>query len=484
MTDVQKMCRSQDRGQAMLKKWQEVFSQRAEGLDAALADFKSHLKQLRENLHTECCSFEGCTSQEVTDMIAEHCSPILEKIQSDSESLVTQATVGCNKQFANGSNLVSQMSYFTVHCTSTVQSHSDKCAQVTSNAKKTFTLMLEQFDSDHRDIEGEFEKLLDYVSAASEEDLEQRQQQAVDLLTTMKDGFHAAKQQAMTFVERQLQALASDCEAHGAMLQGLLHVGRPGGGGSIKAAESNVADEANADGTPLEQEIAASDTAASAEPPDAACITISSRKFIILKDLFEALVDPAEDTVKQNSVEAEEQKPEDISEAVPANAAERTPEEAGDNLHPTAQQVQIPPSQNGLPCETATTEIVCGGTLALLTLAALSVQDPFDLAFPAEAIRAQLLEVITTVLGDDMQHSEDCHNEMEQWKQGCREVVLRRLEAQLQKHRPRHGILEADVCSKRRSVLRNQHLLVDNFLNKQAEQVSKAVGLSSLAHNL
>ena len=112
------------------------------------------------------------------------------------------------------------------------------------------------------------------------------------------------------------------------------------------------------------------------------------------------------------------------------------------------------------------------------------MQDPFDLPFPVEAIRAQLLTIITSALEEYGQHSEDCQKEMEAWKQTCHRLVLRRLEGQLQKHRPRHGILEADVCSKRRSVLRNQHLRVENLLNNLAERIACSVGCSTSTSQL
>ena len=340
MREAFQLCRSKERGLDMLDRWQHALSQRAEGLLAALADFKSLLDQLRNNLHTECCSFKGCTSQEISDMIAEQCTPILEKIQKDCESLVTQATVDCKKQFANWSNLVIQLSSFATQYTTAVNNHSNKCAQVTSNAKKTFTLMLEQFDSDHRDVEGDFENLLEHVSAASEEDIEDRQQQAVDLLKTMKDGFHTAKQQAMAFVDRQLQALAEDCEVHGAQLQCLLHVGRP--------ADERQADEGNADGTALEQQNASTD--AGAEHADAGCIVIRSQKFVVVKDLFAVLLEPAVDPVTERVEEAEEHKTEAVSEGAQAHAEESNAEEDVDAADP---QVRSHPSHNSWFCYTA-----------------------------------------------------------------------------------------------------------------------------------
>jgi hypothetical protein len=47
-----------------------------------------------------------------------------------------------------------------------------------------------------------------------------------------------------------------------------------------------------------------------------------------------------------------------------------------------------------------------------------------------------------------------------------------------QKHRPRQGVLEEDVTRKRQTVLRNQHLLVDSFLNSQAERIEIKVSIN------
>lgn len=106
----------------------------------------------------------------------------------------------------------------------------------------------------------------------------------------------------------------------------------------------------------------------------------------------------------------------------------------------------------------------------------MTLQDPCDLPVPADDIRTTLATIIIAALDHDMQHSEDCHKEMDQWQQACHEIVMKRLEGQLRKHRPRHGILEEDVCSKRRAILRNQHLIVEAFLDNQAERIAKGVG--------
>lgn len=329
-----KQCRSIERAQAMLERWQLALSQRAESLHAALAEFKQHLKQLREDLYTECCSYEGCTSQEVSDMINEQCGHILQSIQSKSESLVNQANDGCKIQYEKWSKLVNELTSFTKQCTAIVSAHGIKCAQVTSNAKKTFNLMLEKFDSDHHDMEGEFEKLLEHVSAASEQDIEERTAEATQLLTTMKDGFHSAKQQAMAFVVRQLQALKEDCETHGVKLQCLLRVGRPAVHNSVAGKEGNE------DGVAVEQQKEDSDVVEGAEQALADCMTVRSQKYIVLKDLFTALLEPAAEPLDENMEDTEQQKPEDSGEATQAHAEDSTQDESGQNADATVKEVQ------------------------------------------------------------------------------------------------------------------------------------------------
>jgi hypothetical protein len=62
----------------------------------------------------------------------------------------------------------------------------------------------------------------------------------------------------------------------------------------------------------------------------------------------------------------------------------------------------------------------------------VSIQDRFDPSFPLEGMCANLSQIIAGTLEHDMQHSEACCQQMEQWKQDCHVLVMKRLEGQLE----------------------------------------------------
>lgn len=330
--------RSNTRAQAVIQAWKQELSQQVESLNASFEEFKLFLKRLVEDLNQECCSYKGCSAQEVQDMIRQQCAHILQSIESECEVSITQAINGCTAQYENWNHLTLQLGKFTTKCTEVVYNHSGKCRQLTENAKKTFNLMLEQFDSDHQDIERAFDGLLEGVSAACEEDIDQRREEAVQLLTIMKDGFYTAKEKAMNFVLQQEQAIRDEREAHGASLLNLFQIEQP----AVKSLIAMDADSPDAtEGEKGGGELTAQDEECTAEVCTAGLdvVTIRDKHLVIQKDLLTVLLLKEEEPKDADTGSVEQDAPAEPSVAEAEQTDNSTPEECADSPDGSLPQV-------------------------------------------------------------------------------------------------------------------------------------------------
>jgi hypothetical protein len=293
----------------------------------------------------ECCAYEGCAPQQVRHLIDEQSAHLLQSIHSDSEKTVKESIDSCQAQYDNWRKLLMELESFTMQCTTVVSTHSSKCAQFQNNARKTFSLMLEQFDSDHQGMERTFEQLLQSVSFASEQDIEERKQHAVELLSTMKDGFYVAKQKAMAFVVQQLQALKGHCAAHGLQLQLLL--------GALDSTTRNkplAENQGNGDAAAeaVQQVVANTGGSSSEQAEMGSGLTVSAHNssFPILQELLTWFHKRPVEEVDKKVFDSEQQKPAESTKLTPTASEGSSASQPVDNSEASAHQVRCQLSSN------------------------------------------------------------------------------------------------------------------------------------------
>jgi hypothetical protein len=184
-------------------------------LTSALHSLEQHLQALQDDLQRECEEYGGYSHEELVSMLLEQVVPVLDKIRADASQSVTHACVECQAQLDGWTDLVANLSKFSVQCSTQVQLHAERMTQMASNAQMTFDIMLRQFDVEHAQAEDSFNQLLERIgAAASEEELADISASSMDHLASMESGYHSAKRQAASFVVGQVDSMQEANQRH------------------------------------------------------------------------------------------------------------------------------------------------------------------------------------------------------------------------------------------------------------------------------
>jgi hypothetical protein len=97
------------------------------------------------------------------------------------------------------------------------------------------------------------------------------------------------------------------------------------------------------------------------------------------------------------------------------------------------------------------------------------------LPLPEDEVRRCLQSIAEALLAEDIKRAHESVTHMEAWSSQCHNTLMQRLERQLRTHRPRIGVLEEDFRQKRCVELRNQHLNVKSFIDRQTDAATSWV---------